>query len=89
MGNFRIEIDAVGGHGCDRAAKAGEKLGPVPKNHTSTCPDCMARDFVDRLRAAGMFGHGHDSATLTHWPGDPGEVVDDLLAGVRRKGQFS
>lgn len=88
MGSYRIVIDAVGGHGCDRTATEGEALHPVAPQHLSSCPDCMARDFVARLKAAGQFGNTPASATLTHWPGDTGQVVDDLLNGTRLKGQF-
>lgn len=84
MGNFRIVIDAVGGHGCDRRATEGEALAYGPD---CTCPDCTAYRFVQELRAKGWFNSG-GGASLTHWPGESDEVVDDLLHGVRAQGRF-
>jgi len=56
MGAFKIEIVGVGGHGCERKAKEGEKLhGRCGKFN---CPDCLAYDFVQRLRQAGMVREG-------------------------------
>ena len=92
MGTFRIEIQAVGGHGCQREIKDG---GTVNGCGQPNCPDCLARDFVQRLKAAGVFfgtaqlqnGDATSSpseyARLTHWPGQPGEVRDDLLTATR------
>jgi hypothetical protein len=60
MGAFNINITGVGGHGCERKAKPGEKLhGRCGKFN---CPDCLAYDFVQRLRQAGMVRDG-DQAT--------------------------
>ncbi len=81
MGRFRIEITAVGGHGCQRELKDGAQ---VPGCGQPTCPDCQARALVASLQRTG---NSVQQATLTHWPGDPHEVVDDLLTGVR-KGSF-
>lgn len=81
MGQFKIEITAVGGHGCDRKAKEGEALQPC-KNER--CPDCMARAFVEDFKKSNSV----EVATLTHWPGQQSEVVDDLKAGTRKKGHF-
>lgn len=82
MGDFRIVVNAAGGHGCDRDIKDG---GLVYGCGRMSCPDCRAREFVEVLKR-----HGVDvkSAELTHWPGEPSEVVDDLLT-KRRKGSFS
>lgn len=52
MGAFKIEIVGVGGHGCERRAKAGEKL--HGRCGRFSCPDCAAYDFTQRLRQAGM-----------------------------------
>lgn len=60
MGAFNINITGVGGHGCDRTAKAGQKL--YGRCGRFTCPDCAAYDFVQRLRQAGMVREG-DTAT--------------------------
>lgn len=56
MGAFRIEIVGVGGHGCERKAKPGEKL--HARCGRFNCPDCLAYDFVQRLRQAGMVRDG-------------------------------
>lgn len=81
MGTFRIEVVAVGGHGCQRDLKDGAT---VPGCSHAGCPDCMARDFVKDLRLAG---NSVESAKLIHWPGQPDEVRDDLLTG-KRSGSF-
>lgn len=129
MGAFSIQIVGVGGHGCDRKAKPGEKL--YGRCGRFGCPDCLTYDFVQRLRQAGMVREGDQAqgqelkdgdepptgtevyytdaehrlvpapvaggkrfwrkfhqATFTHWPGDPGQVVDDLLKNERQSGQF-
>ena len=52
MGHFNISITGVGGHGCERGAKAGEKL--FGRCGRFNCPDCLAYDFTQRLRQAGM-----------------------------------
>lgn len=77
MGTFRIEVEAVGGHGCQREIKDG---GTVDGCGHPSCPDCMARGFVKDLKEKG---NSVLSAKLTHWPGDKSEVRDDLLTGVR------
>lgn len=60
MGAFNINITGVGGHGCERKAKAGEKL--HGRCGRFTCPDCMAYEFVQRMKQAGMIREG-DTAT--------------------------
>lgn len=82
MGNFRIVIDAVGGHGVDRDKKDGEVVNHFAEGMQS--PDAMAKQMVDFLKANGVTP---DSAVLIHWPGENDEVVDDLLTG-ERKGNF-
>lgn len=52
MGAFNINITGVGGHGCDRKAKPGDKL--YQRCGRFGCPDCMAHDFVQQLRQRGM-----------------------------------
>lgn len=81
MGMYRIEIEATGGHGCQREVKdGGEVYGCGHRN----CPDCAARAFVEELKRQGS---QVEKATLTHWPGEPGQVVDDLLTR-KRSGSF-
>lgn len=95
MGDYRITIDAVGGHGCQREVKDGEKL--ADDCGSKYCPDCAARRLVKELQANS---NTVVSAKLEHWPknqmhwdGSLGEresgvgPVDDLLTGVR-KGSF-
>lgn len=60
MGAFNINITGVGGHGCERKAKAGEKL--HGRCGRFNCPDCLAYEFVQRLKQAGMVRDG-DTAT--------------------------
>jgi hypothetical protein len=88
MGTFNINITAIGGHGCDRKAKAGDKL--YARCGRFDCPDCMAHELVQRMKQRGMFGSDptNDRAELTHWPGTTSEVVDDMLTNQRAKGQF-
>lgn len=81
MGTYRIEITAVGGHGCDRAAKEGDEL---KRCGQPSCPDCSALAFVDELKKS----QNVQEATLTHWPAQSSEVRDDLLTGRRRRGSF-
>src|ERR1051326_825438 len=50
MGAFNINITGVGGHGCERKAKAGEKL--YGRCGRFTCPDCIAYEFVQRMKQA-------------------------------------
>lgn len=83
MGNFVIEVKAVGGHGCQREVKSGEQVKPSCDSPFPACPDCLAREFVSRLQAICSV----ESAKLTHWPGQPSEVRDDLVSRVR-DGQF-
>lgn len=98
MGDFRIVIEAMGGHGCQREAKQGEAF--VGCGHEN-CPDCMARVFVDQLKVRGFQIF---KATFTHWPFDTVrkdgekayqndiEIVDDMNFPyprvLRTKGQF-
>jgi hypothetical protein len=52
MGAFNINITGVGGHGCERKAKAGDKL--YGRCGRFSCPDCAAYDFVQRMKQSGM-----------------------------------
>jgi len=85
MGTFRVDVQAVGGHGCQRDVKDGEVVQGCGKPN---CPDCIVREFVGKLKAISVFSYGVEChAKLIHWPGQPNEVVDDLLTGIR-KGNF-
>lgn len=87
MGNFKIEIEAVGGHGDFREVKQGEALpqyGATTAERGVGTPDHMARDFV-----AEFAKHSNVlSAKLIHWP-DTTPIVDNLLTGVREHGDFA
>jgi hypothetical protein len=82
MGMYRIEIEATGGHGCQLDKKDGET---VYGCNMMGCPDCEVRRFIRHLRI--NMGNIVSKATLTHWPGEPGQVVDDLLEN-KRSGSF-
>ena len=83
MGDYRIEVNATGGHGCKREIKDGEANYGCGR---MDCPDCIAREFVQTLKRKGSMIRG---ATLTHWPGQVGEVVDDIAElGGKRRGNF-
>ena len=82
MGQFRVEVTAVGGHGCQRQVKDSEQLQQFCGS--PSCPDCEAREFVRRIKRQG---HMLEKAELIHWPGTVGEVRDDLIS-FKRKGNF-
>jgi hypothetical protein len=81
MGAFNINITGVGGHGCERKAKAGEKL--HGRCGRFSCPDCLAYEFVQRLKQAGMVREG-DTATgqeVKHAASCPA-ALDDCTCGA-------
>lgn len=78
MGQFKIEITAVGGHGCQREIRDGGTV--FGCNHFG-CPDCEVRNFLLKLKTFNIAQLEH--ATITHWPGTEGEVVDNLLTRIR------
>lgn len=86
MGTFRVELQAVGNHGCQREAKNGEQ---VEGCRQPGCVDCITREYVEKLKASGALFDttgNRDSigyALLTHWPGQHGTVTDNLLTGTR------
>lgn len=92
MGDFRIVIDAVGGHGQDRDKKTGEVVNFSLGGEQS--PEALALKFVEALKSAGMTP---SEAKIIHWPIDnyggqlknnrSSQIVDDLLTG-RRNGSF-
>lgn len=102
MGDFRIVIEAVGGHGCGRGTFAPGYLwsrdparahNVIQRCHSFNCPDCMAEEFVKALMAHGVNVH---NARLEHWPipgaagtsrTDHAGPIDDLL-NSRRDHQF-
>lgn len=78
MGNFTIEVKAVGGHGQDRSKKDGEVVNF--ENESENSPDAIAKRFVEELKAKGT---NVESAKIVHWPGQSSEVTDDLITGIR------
>lgn len=78
MGMFRVEVQAVGGHGCQRTVKSGQKLQQFCGS--PSCPDCLAREFVRSLKRIGCF---EVKGLLRHWPDTETEVRDDLVTGER------
>lgn len=84
MGDFLIRIHAVGGHGCNREAKAGEMFMGCGR---LDCVDCAAAALVKQY--AMLPSTKIESATQTHWPvelakigrsyDEAHEVVDDLF----------
>lgn len=78
MGDFRMTIESVGGHGCDRKAKEGDEVHGCGQ---MGCPDCLFAAFVSQIKRSGM---PLNRATFHHWPADMGggytperEVIDD------------
>ena len=82
MGQYRIEIEAIGGNGCSREIKDG---GDVYGCGRLGCPDCEVRRLVSILKI--FLGNLVTKAVLTHWPGEHREVQDNLL-NLKRKGSF-
>lgn len=86
MGTFRVEVQAVGGHGCQRDVKDG---GTVVGCGSPSCPDCITREYIAKLKATGVSFDTTGSentigyAKITHWPGQRGTVFDNLLTGLR------
>ncbi len=91
MGTFRVELEAVGGHGCQRDRKDGET---VYGCGSMTCPDCITAEYVAKLQRSGA---NVSAAALIHWPGQSSQVTDEFvidalasptLAKRTRKGSF-
>ena len=91
MGDFRVTVTAVGGHGCERVVRDG---GTVYGCRQMDCPDCITARYVADMRRAG---HIVNDAQIQHWPGEPSEVVDHfdvesstatLLMPRKRVGSF-
>lgn len=60
MGLFRVELEATGGHGCQREVGDG---GTVYGCRRMDCPDCITADYVERMKQfSGL------EAKIIHWP---------------------
>lgn len=91
MGTFHVVVQATGNHGCERELKDDETVIGCDR---PGCTDCMAREFVRRLKRSGAQVH---LAQIDHWPqleriGEnplppTGQVQDDLVSG-KRTGNF-
>lgn len=81
MGDFRIEVNATGSHGCQRELKDGAQ---VEDCGNPSCPDCLARRFVHDLVSQGQMVK---DALLIHWPNGTPTIVDNLLT-KQRNGSF-
>lgn len=81
MGTFRIIIQGTGGHGVHRGAQNGETVDFTADGGNT--PDALAKEFVDNLAQHATLSE----ATITHWPGQSSQVLDDLLSG-KRAGSF-
>jgi hypothetical protein len=96
MGDFRIIIDAVGGHGQDRSKRDGEVVDFKNGRVDAKTPEGIAQKFVQELKDSGV---NVESAKVVHWPSDnyggpekngrdpEKQIEDDLLTGLR-KGSF-
>lgn len=85
MGTFHVLVRATGNHGCERQLGDGETVIGCDR---PGCTDCMAREFVRRLKRSGATV---EVATIDHWPTEPiggtsGPVQDDLVTGKRTGG---
>jgi hypothetical protein len=77
---FRVEVEAVGNHGCQREKKAGEE---VTGCGDAACTDCITRAYVEALKGKGT---SVSKATITHWPNQPEpHIIDDLLTKSRSR----
>lgn len=86
MGTSVIVIRTVGNHGCQRDIKSGGVTQPTcgKPDCEKGCIDAIAREAVERLRASGA---SIEHASIHHWPGQDGQVLDNLVTG-KRLGSF-
>lgn len=85
MGDFRIVIDTVGGHGQDRDNEGGS-----PVNFGENTPEAYFKKCVEEAISKGIIS-SDTKAKVIHWPTDnypesrnpEKQIVDDLLTGER------
>lgn len=91
VGAFKIQVDAIGNHGCQRERVDGDT---VYGCGSMNCPDCLTSEYIAKMRRAGVL---MTSAVITHWPGQPTQVTDEYqladlpvlpLAKRSRRGKF-
>lgn len=80
MGNFRIEIEAVGSHMVDREVKDGGIVNFNADGYFT--PDALAKRFVEELEQTGA---SMVTAKIIHWPDQSNTVTDDLVTGKRKE----
>lgn len=71
MGDFRIEIEGSGTHGCARNAKPGGP--PFYGCGKMGCVDCELRRFLSEP----SFRNAVRTVVLIHYPDTPNEVIDE------------
>lgn len=74
MGDFRITVEAIGGHGCGRGTEVESSKMALPPNNglgyvvtrcrRMDCVDCLTIEFVERMKKLGTVA----VARLEHWP---------------------
>jgi len=64
VGDYRITIDAVGGHGCARETKSGQR--PY-RCRRDDCVDCQVARFVEQLKQRG---NSISQSKIEHWPAE-------------------
>lgn len=94
MGDFRIVIDTVGGHGQDREKKNGEIVDFGSDQLNS--PEAYFKKCIEDAIAKGIIS-SDTTAKVIHWPldnyggpeknGRTAYIADDLLTG-KRTGSF-
>jgi hypothetical protein len=84
MGQFRVTVTAVGNHGCQRDEHRANPAMVITGCGQPNCTDCITREYLARLRASGG---SVEQAHIHHWPGQEGEVLDNLIT-QKRTGSF-
>jgi hypothetical protein len=74
VGKFRIEIEAAGGHGCERDQGDGKQFRGCQR---MGCPDCEALEFFE----VALRRYSNVSGRIIHWPDEPSEVRDEFVNG--------
>jgi len=77
MGHYTLFIEATGNASCKLNLGDGVKVFGCGQR---ACAGCEFRDVVQQLREKGQ---SISKAVLVHNPGEPGEVIDDLLTRIR------
>ncbi len=73
MGNYRVVLEASGGHGCQRNSEAGQ---PIYGCKSQSCPDCVVQEFVEKMMKLNPVS----KAELIHWPEEPCQITDTFVA---------